>query len=111
MVTISRTRTKRLPFASIRWKILLAFLVIVGVSFAVMASSLTNVVSDYLYEQRISEDSLSVEKLAATAAPLFASARTSALTESLISASGEMGGRLLVVDRDGKVQADSYAQL
>ena len=111
MVTISRTRTKRLPFASIRWKILLAFLVIVGVSFAVMASSLTNVVSDYLYEQRIREDSLSVEKLASTAAPLFASARTSALTESLISASGEMGGRLIVVDRDGKVQADSYAQL
>ena len=90
---------------------MLAFLVIVGVSFAVMASSLTNVVSDYLYEQRIREDSLSVEKLASTVAPLFASARTAALTESLISASGEMGGRLLVVDGDGKVQADSYAQL
>ncbi|MGN0780040.1 MAG: sensor histidine kinase [Aristaeellaceae bacterium] len=111
MVTISRIRIKRLPLASIRWKILLAFLLIVGVSFAVMASSLTNLVSDYLYEQRIREDSLSVEKLAATAAPLFASARMDALTESLMASSGEMGGRLLVVDRDGKVQADSYALL
>lgn len=76
-----------------------------------MATSLTNLVSDYLYEQRIRQDSLSVEKLAATAAPLFASARTGALEETIVSASGEMGGRLLAVDADGKVQADSYAQM
>ena len=53
---------------------MLAFLLIVGVSFAMMASSLTNLVSDYLYEQRIRQDSLSVEKLATTLAPLFQSA-------------------------------------
>ncbi len=111
MVTISRTRTKHSPFSSIRWKILLAFLLIVGVSFAVMATSLTSLVSDYLYEQRIRQDSLSVEKLASTAAPLFASARTSALNETIVTASGEMGGRILLVDADGKVQADSYALL
>ncbi|MBQ8654150.1 MAG: HAMP domain-containing protein [Clostridia bacterium] len=111
MVTISRTRTKHSPFSSIRWKILLAFLLIVGVSFAVMASSLTNLVSNYLYEQRIRQDSLSVEKLASTAAPLLASARTSALHETIVTASGDMGGRVLLVDADGKVQADSYALL
>lgn len=76
-----------------------------------MASSLTNLVSDYLYEQRIREDSLSVEKLAATAAPLFASARTTALNDTIVTASGDMGGRILLVDADGKVQADSYALL
>lgn len=111
MVTISRTRTKHSPFSSIRWKILLAFLLIVGVSFAVMASSLTNLVSNYLYEQRIRQDSLSVEKLASTVAPLLASARTSSLNDTIVSASGEMGGRILLVDADGKVQADSYALL
>ena len=76
-----------------------------------MASSLTNLVSEYLYEQRIRQDSLSVEKLASTAAPLFASARTSALNETIVTASGEMGGRILLVDADGKVQSDSYALL
>lgn len=76
-----------------------------------MASRLTGFVSEYLYEQRIRQDSLSVEKLATTAAPLFQSASSDALNEMLLSSGGEMGGRLLVVDRDGKVQYDTYARL
>ncbi len=89
----------------------MAFLLIIGVSFAVMASRLTGFVSDYLYEQRIRQDSLSVEKLATAAAPLFESAASDKLNETLLSAGGEMGGRLLVVDQDGKVQFDTYARL
>lgn len=111
MVTISPTRIKRRPLGSIRWKILLAFLLIVVISFAFMASSLTGLVRDYLYAQRIRQDSLSVEKLATTFAPLFQSAACDALTEELTSAGGEMGGRLLVVDMDGKVQFDSFSRL
>lgn len=111
MVTISRTKTNHLPFSGIRWKILLAFLLIIGVSFAVMASRLTGFVSNYLYEQRIRQDSLSVEKLATTVAPLFQSVSSDELSETLLSAGGEMGGRLLVVDADGKVQYDTYALL
>lgn len=90
---------------------MLAFLAIIGLSFAVMASRLTGFVSEYLYEQRIRQDSLSVEKLATTAAPLFQSASSDALGELLLSSSGELGGRLLVVDTDGKVQYDTYARL
>lgn len=97
--------------SSIRWKILLAFLLIIGVSFAVMASRLTSFVSDYLYEQRIRQDSLSIEKLATTVAPLFESASSDALNESIATAGGEMGGRLMVIDADGKVQYDTYTRL
>lgn len=111
MVTISRTKTEHLPLSSIRWKILLAFLLIIGVSFAVMASRLTNFVSDYLYEQRIRQDSLSVEKLATTVAPLFESAASDSLNDVIAASGGEMGGRLLVVDADGKVQFDTYARM
>lgn len=100
-----------MPLSSIRWKILLAFLVIIGVSFAVMASRLTAFVSDYLYEQRIRQDSLSVEKLAATVAPLFESAAVDRLEETLSASGGEMGGRLLVLDAEGKTQFDTYGQL
>ena len=111
MVIISRTKTDQLPLSSIRWRILLAFLLIIGVSFAVMASRLTGFVSEYLYEQRIRQDSVSVERLATTVAPLFQSAASDALNETLSSAGGEMGGRLLVLDQNGKVQFDSYARL
>lgn len=76
-----------------------------------MVSSLTGLVSDYLYTQRIRQDSLSVEKLATTLAPLFQSAASEALTEEITSAAGEMGGRLLLVDLNGKVQFDSFAKL
>ena len=41
-----------------------------------MASRLTSFVSNYLYEQRIRQDSLSVERLASTVAPLFQSAQS-----------------------------------
>ena len=112
MVIISPTRTKRRHSAfALRWQILLAFLLVVGVSFYSMTSSLTGLVSDYLFEQRIRQDSLSVEKLATTLAPFFSSADTDALQTAIISAGGEMGGRLLLVDADGKIQLDSYAAL
>ncbi|MBQ9326837.1 MAG: HAMP domain-containing protein [Clostridia bacterium] len=90
---------------------MLVFFVIIGVSFGVMASRLTGFVSDYLYEQRIREDSLSLERLATTVAPLFQSAASDALNETLQSSGAELGGRLMVLDRDGKVQFDSYARL
>lgn len=110
MVTISRIKIKRQPLSSIRWKILLAFLLIVGLSFSMMATSLTGLVSDYLYEQRIRQDSLSVEKLATAAAPLFSRRQMTQLNETLATAAGEMGARLMIVDGDGKIQADSFRQ-
>ena len=87
------------------------FLGIIGVSFAVMASSLTDYVSSYLYRQRIRQDSLAVERLSTTVAPLFQSASHDALSETLSVSGSEMGGRLLVVDGDGKVQFDSFGRL
>lgn len=76
-----------------------------------MLSSLTGLVSDYLFTQRTRQDSLSVEKLATTLAPLFASASSDAMDEELASYAGEMGGRLIVVDQSGRVQYDSFSQL
>ena len=96
---------------SIRWRLLLAFLMIIGLSFALMSSRLTGYVSNYLYEQRIRQDSLSVERLASTAAPLFVSASGDAMNDALLSGAGELGGRLLAIDLDGKVQYDSHGQL
>ena len=87
------------------------FLLIFGASFFVTASQLTGFVRDYLYEQRIHQDSLSVEKLAATVAPLFQFGQTDTLNDTLSSSAGEMGGRLLIVDADGKVQFDSFSRL
>ena len=111
MVTISPIRTKHTFFASIRGKILLAFFVIVGVSFAVAATNLTGLVSDYLYEQRSREDSLMTEKAAAAAEPYFESLSTEELNRVLEENANGMDGRLLLIDADGKVQFDTFGTL
>ena len=76
-----------------------------------MANSLTNMVGDYLFEQRIRTDSNTVESLAARIAPLMVQADTDAMYNELSEVGGELGGRLMVLDRFGKVQVDSYAAL
>ena len=107
MVTISPTRTKHAFGASIRWKILLAFFVIVGLSFGVAATNLTGLVRNYLFEQKTCEDSLLTEKAAAAAAPFFAAASAEDVNRVLAENAQAMDGRLMLIDRDGKVQYDT----
>ena len=111
MVTISRIRTKRFFGASIRWKILLAFFVIVALSFGVAATNLTGLVRDYLFEQRTREDSVLPEKAAAAAAPFFAAASPEDVNRVLEENAQAMDGRLMLVDRDGKVQYDTLREM
>ncbi len=89
----------------------MAFLVIITLSFFFAANTLTDYVSDYLFKQRIRQDSISVERLASTVAPLFASAQEEQLSKTLSESSGELGGRLLVLDMDGKIQFDAYSAM
>ena len=90
---------------------MLAFLLIVGLSFYAMAGSLSGMVGDYLFEQRIRSDRSSLETLAARVAPLLADDDAEALHSQLLSAGGELGGRLLLLDQNGKVQLDSYGEI
>ena len=112
MVIISRTRTKRFHFpASIRWKILLAFFVIVGASFAVAATNLSGLVSGYLFDQREREDSLLTEKVSTAVAAPFEAGEAEELNRILNENAQSMNGRLMVIDMDGKVQFDTFASL
>lgn len=90
---------------------MLAFLLIVGASFYVIATSLIGLVGDYLFEQRISADRLNVEKLSVQLAPLYAAGQSQELQDQLLRAGGQLGGRLFIVDQDGKVQFDSFSEL
>ena len=89
----------------------MAFMVVIGASFAIMGTLLTGLVSRTLCDQRTRQASLSLERLAASAAPFFASARMDDAYALLLDASAELGGRLLVVDASGKVQLDTFALL
>jgi len=68
-------------------------------------------VGDYLFDDRRAQDQAAAEKLAVVVAPLFIGADIDALQSLLELTSGEMGGRLMVLDQSGKVQADSFSEL
>ena len=68
-------------------------------------------VGDSLFEQRIRTDRSSLETLASRIAPLMARSDAKALHSQLLTAGGEMGGRLLLLDQNGKVQLDSYGEM
>ena len=97
-------------FSSIRWKVLLAFFLIIGISFLVMASTLTNMLGKYLFEQRIRADRAGLEKWAVQVAPFLNEADVDTLSVSLSTAGNEMSGRVLLLDSDGKVQLDSFRE-
>lgn len=76
-----------------------------------MASTLSGMVGDSLFEQRIRSDRASLETLASRIAPLMADSDAQALHSQLLTAGGELGGRILLLDANGKVQLDSYGEM
>ncbi len=76
-----------------------------------MATSLSALVGDYLFTDRIRQDRSSTDQLTVEVAELYLSGQMSALQTCLQEASGTLGGRLMVLDGSGKVQADSYSEL
>ncbi len=90
---------------------MLAFLLIVGLSFFAMAGSLSSMVGDYLFNQRIRSDRTGLESLAVRIAGQVNRCDVQALRSELSLASGEMGGRILLLDENGKVQIDSYGEM
>ncbi len=89
---------------------MLAFFLIVGVSFVIMAGTLTNMLGGYLFEQRIRSERAGLEKWAVQAAPFLFAADMEALDGILSRAGNELSGRILILDGDGKVHADSYRE-
>ena len=68
-----------------------------------MAGSLSGMVGDYLFEQRIRTDRVNLETLAARISPLLARSDADALRSQLSAAGGELGGRVLLLETISKI--------
>ena len=79
-------------------RILLAFLLIVGLSFYVMASSLSRMVGDFLFEERITNDRAQLEILAERLSPALRGRDMDSLRHEMLLSGSEMGGRVLLLD-------------
>ncbi|HIR07489.1 MAG TPA: hypothetical protein IAA71_04755, partial [Candidatus Pullichristensenella stercoripullorum] len=94
---ISLTRTKVKAFLySIRWKILIAYLLIISIAFSVVAATLIQLVGDYMFNQRVRDDQRVAENLSSIMSEALSSLDANAMLLSALDASSEGVSRVLV---------------
>jgi len=90
----------------VRTKILIAFLLVIGASFYLVAASTVRMVGDSLFADAVRARMTHVSQLASALSEREESA--DAFYQRLLEAARQSGGRLLVVDADGKVTFDTF---
>ena len=110
MATISLTRIKS-GLYSIRWKILVAYLLIIGVAFSVVGVSLLQLVGEYLFTQRVRDDQRVADSLAEQMREPMAAMDVDAMYLSALEICADGLSRVLVLDRYGVVQVDTLSIL
>lgn len=81
-----------------------------GISYYAVATSLIGLVGDYLFDDRMRQDRATTNKLAQEVTPLYLNAQMDEVERLLDAASADLGGRMMVLDQSGKVQADSLRE-
>jgi len=95
---------------SIRWKIALAYLLIICVAFYVVTASLIRLVGEYLFSQKVTDEQRIAVELAEGIAEALDTQDARRLYFDVLAASESTGGRIMVLDKYGVVQADTYSQ-
>ncbi len=96
---------------SIRWRFAVIYLLLAGVVLGLVAIFVSNLVEDYFVNQRINSQITSVNKISVLVAPYLESSDASSIYQSLNENGKEIGGRLLVLNNSGIVQADSFSSM
>ena len=73
-----------------------------------MAASLITLVGDSLLEEKVTVERNTVSQLAVSVAQMVQTQSTDACYEALVEAGRQTGGRLLLMDMDGKVMLDTF---
>ena len=110
MATISLTRIKTNLY-SIRWKVLIAYLLIIVVAFSVVGVSLLQLVGEYLFTQRVKEDQRTADTLSEQMRTPLSCRDVDSMYQSALEFCADDASRVLVLDQYGVVQVDSESQL
>ncbi len=87
---------------------MIAFLLVIGVSFYLVTASTIRLVGDSLFEDTVRTGMTSVSELSASLGEQIGRDDADTFYHRLLQAARTGGGRLLVVDMDGKVQFDTF---
>ena len=104
-------RIKNKGFSSIRWRMVLSFVLITVIGFGIVLFSVSQIVEGYLVRQRIGEQQNSVYQMAKGMEQSMGNQDAAALYALAVEYSQKLGGRVLVLDNNGVVQVDAMAVL
>ena len=102
-------RSKR--FYTVRWRMIISYLLITLVGFAIVLVSLTSIVENYLVNQRVTEQQESVTSFSFGLSEYVSEMDVTRLYNSAVDYSQKMSGRVLIVDNSGVVQVDALSVL
>ena len=103
-------RTSRFK-SSIRFRLISIYLLITIVAFVVVSLSISAIVEEFLVSERVKTTTTETERIALETAPIMLERSAQALYELASSRAQELGGRILILDRDAVVQMDSASEL
>ena len=92
---------------SVRTRLVLSLLIVLGAALVLAGYWTTGIVSDALLSDTVSGHLLNVSRLSVTLSERMAAERVDAFYPELTQAARQLGGRLLVVDTDDKVVFDT----
>lgn len=89
---------------------MLVLLLVVIISYFAIAGSTVSIVGNYQLNQKMRNDKYSVEKMAVGVTQLFLNRDIVAINRHIERLSGEYNARLMVLDKTGKVIADTHSR-
>lgn len=95
---------------SIRVRMVVIYLLVTAAAFVAISVIVSNLMETHLVSQRTQQQSQQVERLALRVADAVAQGDPEKLYQAISARAQELGGRVLILDVDAVVQADSASQ-
>lgn len=96
---------------SIRWRFVIIYLVLTAIVLGLVGNMVFSLVEDYFVTQRINDEMKSVNTVAVKVAPYVETSDSQYIFNILSEGSEAGGGRFLVLNNSGIVQADSFSTM
>ncbi|MEX1306906.1 MAG: HAMP domain-containing sensor histidine kinase, partial [Eubacteriales bacterium] len=98
-------------FFSIKWRFVLTYVVVVFVAFSLFSAIATRIFTDYILNQRVSEQQRNLNSISVSLSPYLKEYDSDSMNQILIENSRLYGGRFLVLNANGVVLMDSFSKL
>lgn len=98
-------------FFSIKWRFVLTYVVVVFATFSLFSLIATRIFTDYIVNQRVSEQQKNLNSISVSLAPYLKEYDSESMNDFLLESTRQYGGRFLILNDNGVVLLDSFSML